>query len=115
MIPSNDDRAAWAWEAVRTFMARTGMPQEDAPTAMVDLLADLRHLADRVDLDWEELRRRADGHYRLDRDDEEAEREYLRTLPPEERRRYIEEERRRRPRVPPPPRGRRQDWRPWRP
>ena len=47
----NNDRAIAADKALATFTRLTGMQGEDIRTRMVDLLADLYHLADRENID----------------------------------------------------------------
>lgn len=41
----------------------TGTPADDPETVLADLLADLRHLGDRLGADWHELIRRAVGYH----------------------------------------------------
>lgn len=60
----NERRADWAQAAVTTFMKQTGLKKEDGiQTAIMDLLADLNHLADRYGLDFAELAQNAALHY----------------------------------------------------
>jgi hypothetical protein len=47
--PTNADRAEWAADALRHFQCTTGTDDEDA---LVDLLADLIHWADRQSFDF---------------------------------------------------------------
>lgn len=56
----NDDRAAWAAEALSQFQRVTGTEDEDA---LGDLLCDLMHWSDRNDIDFEDALWRARGHY----------------------------------------------------
>lgn len=56
----NDDRASWAGQAVKAFQNATGTDDEDA---LSDLLADLRHWADRQNYDFEAALLRAQDHY----------------------------------------------------
>jgi hypothetical protein len=56
----NDNRAAWAGEALVVFMLATGADPEDAVS---DLIADLGHWCDRHDISFEEELRRARFHY----------------------------------------------------
>lgn len=57
-------RAGFAAIGVHAFAKRTGLlGGEDMHTTLSDLLCDLHHLADAIDLDWDELLNRADGHY----------------------------------------------------
>lgn len=59
----NLTRAHFAIPAVKAFAKRTGLGGEDVSTAISDLLADLHHLADALDLDWDALVERGDRHY----------------------------------------------------
>ena len=56
----NDSRAEWAGAALSTFMRETGTDREDA---LVDLLADLIHWADRNRNDFDAALERARLHY----------------------------------------------------
>jgi hypothetical protein len=56
----NDARAAWADEAIRTFMTTTGTDFEDS---LGDLLCDLMHWSDRNNFDFKLALDRARGHY----------------------------------------------------
>jgi hypothetical protein len=56
----NDSRAEWAGATLSTFMRETGTDQEDA---LVDLLADLLHWADRNRHDFDLALERAREHY----------------------------------------------------
>ena len=56
----NGDRARWAGAALELFMKTTGCDLEDS---LGDLLADLRHWADRNGFDWQLALDRAMGHY----------------------------------------------------
>lgn len=56
----NDDRAQWADEALRRFMAVTGTDREDA---LSDFLCDALHWCDREGFDFKNELRRARGHY----------------------------------------------------
>ena len=61
----NDDRAGWAEEAVRTLADATGLCIEGDGwfIAIADLLADLRHFADRHDIAWDAVTECANAHY----------------------------------------------------
>lgn len=61
----NDARAMWAEVALRAFTDETGLDIEADgwDTAICDLIADLRHLADRHDVTWCAVLDRADNHY----------------------------------------------------
>lgn len=61
--PTNADRAEWGKVALRAFSAETGVHTEDLETQLSDLICDLRHFADRGKINWEDVLRRADGHY----------------------------------------------------
>ena len=56
----NDSRAEWAEAALSAFMRETGTDQEDA---LVDLLADLLHWADRNSHNFNAALERAREHY----------------------------------------------------
>lgn len=67
----NDKRAGWAEEAVTAFAAQTHQSIQsgsDAAEIVTDLLADLRHYADRAGIDWEQAIRMADTHYAAETD-----------------------------------------------
>lgn len=57
----NDDRAGWAASALLAFMAET---RTDPSCAVRDLLCNIRHLCDRVGLDFENESRIAQDNYR---------------------------------------------------
>jgi len=57
----NDDRAAWAGDAIDAFARTTGV--DDPDDAVSDLIADLRHWCDRNGVEFEEAVRRAAHHY----------------------------------------------------
>jgi len=56
----NDDRAAWADEAVAAFRLEIGTDLEDA---LADLLADLMHWSDRRGFSFDRELERARTHY----------------------------------------------------
>lgn len=56
----NDERAEWAERALLEFIRATRTDEEDA---LMDLLGDLMHWADRNDCDFEHELRRARTHY----------------------------------------------------
>lgn len=60
--PTNDDRAYWASEALDTFRRLTA-PNEDTPTLLRDLLANLMHLADKEGIDFAHELNMATMHY----------------------------------------------------
>lgn len=59
-LTRNADRAEWAAQTLLKFMAIT---QSDAECAIADLLCDLRHLCDRLDLDHAIELAKAKNHY----------------------------------------------------
>jgi hypothetical protein len=61
--PTNSERAAWADEALRTFIARTGSDLEDC---LCDLLADLMHWADKYEFDFTAALDCARDHYAME-------------------------------------------------
>jgi hypothetical protein len=65
--PTNSARAAWADEALRTFMSRTGCDLEDG---LCDLLANLMHWADKCGIDFADAFPRACDHYVVERMEE---------------------------------------------
>lgn len=52
---TNLDRANYAVSAMQTFARETGMNGENHKTVLTDLLADLRHAADRLGLDFDAI------------------------------------------------------------
>ena len=63
----NDKRSTWADEALATFMKTTGTDMEDA---LSDLLADLRHWADRHGQNYDREAIRAECHYEAETNEE---------------------------------------------
>lgn len=66
---SNDRRVSWAGAAFLEYARNTGIyeqPSEDLARHLSDLLGDLRHLADALGADWEELAASAGKHYRAE-------------------------------------------------
>jgi len=59
----NDQRAAWAEQAIRTFEEATGCDREDA---LRDLLTNLRHWCDRNGIDYAHESARAETNYQSD-------------------------------------------------
>jgi len=57
----NEDRASWARAALGAFMGETY--QTDQIEALGDLVCDLRHLADRLGMDWYKVLDGAGLHY----------------------------------------------------
>ena len=41
---------------------------EETDTAIADLLCDLHHLCDQLEVDWHETNRRADGYYEVEQE-----------------------------------------------
>jgi hypothetical protein len=68
-IPTTKDCAGYALHAVEAFASKTGLEIETdgLETAVSDLLADLMHLCDKEDLDFETCVARAEGHYHEER------------------------------------------------
>lgn len=64
----NDRRARWGAQALIGYATNQGKAsvQEEMETAASDMLADLRHLFDALDLDWEGLLAKADENYRAE-------------------------------------------------
>jgi hypothetical protein len=62
-IMSNDDRADRADTAVRVYDGRDMEYPANADQVISDMLSDLRHLCDRLELDWSEMTRRGRIHY----------------------------------------------------
>jgi hypothetical protein len=60
----NEDRADWADQALEAFgQASGGDYLEDPRSNLVDLLCDLRHWADRNDIDFSAALRMSEVHY----------------------------------------------------
>lgn len=68
----NDERAEWAASAVDAFADITNMRNagEDDETILTDLLADLRHWADREGIDWKAVVTTAEMHYDAETSDD---------------------------------------------
>ena len=63
-MPNNEERAEWAQASLDVYTKLTGLTKEDGlQTAIVDLIGDLRHLADSKGIDWDEVKARANDHY----------------------------------------------------
>jgi hypothetical protein len=72
-MPTNEDRAAWAWEACETFADATGLSVDDElPTVIGDLIANLMHLADREGLCAESMLGTARMHFEAELEEEMA-------------------------------------------
>ena len=60
----NNDRADWASEGVIAFAKTTGqLTESPLEQILMDFLCDLRHWADRENIDWDRVTNRADAHY----------------------------------------------------
>lgn len=59
----NRRHAAQGARALQEYARRTGLEQDEPRTALIDLLADLHHLADALGLDYLELEDAADKRY----------------------------------------------------
>jgi hypothetical protein len=71
---ANLHRASWAAKALASFMTETRLGLVDGlETGIMDLICDMAHMCDRLDLDFEKLMRRAANHYDAETtpDDEE--------------------------------------------
>jgi hypothetical protein len=73
-MPSNEERIGWARDAAdayckatrhRTLLEHASDPS-DSEEVVADLLCDLRHLADSLQVDWTQAGRRAARHYRAE-------------------------------------------------
>ncbi|AIG78441.1 Hypothetical protein AJAP_28010 [Amycolatopsis japonica] len=62
-VADNVARAGYAWVGVSEYANNKGMHEESAATAVSDLLADVRHLCDRLGLSFDELSQRGEMHY----------------------------------------------------
>lgn len=64
-VPEEDNlrRAAFATVALITFHGKAFGGDEGIETVLADLLTDLHHLADAVDIDWDDLLAHAENHY----------------------------------------------------
>lgn len=60
LLPLNRKRAALA---LRVLRASPWSFDDDAESAITDLLADIQHLCEQRGLDYHDLARRADNHY----------------------------------------------------
>jgi hypothetical protein len=73
---TNADRAATAEQCAELHARLTRSTCEDGHTQLIDLLCNLRHLADREGWNWIATDRTAEGHHRAEVDEarEEANR-----------------------------------------
>lgn len=75
MEPTNEDRAEWAMEALRTFAKRTGQDESgdlkhEQESVLSDLLCDLMHLSDRDGLNFYLALQNGQGNYREEKAEE---------------------------------------------
>lgn len=68
--PDNAERSALAAEILCYFATRTGLARSDesADTLMVDLLTDVMHLCDRLEIDFSGVLNVAAMHHEAERD-----------------------------------------------
>lgn len=71
-MPTNGERAAWAALACSSFADAVGMEDEDFPTVISDLMANLLHLAAQEGMCVESLLARAKMHYDAEITEEDA-------------------------------------------
>jgi hypothetical protein len=72
-MPTNAERAAWALEACETFADATGLSVEDElPTVIGDLIANLLHLADQGGMCAESMLGTARMHFEAELEEEIA-------------------------------------------
>lgn len=72
-MPTNAERAAWALEACKTFADATGLSVEDElPTVIGDLIANLLHLADQEGMCAESMLGTARMHFEAELEEEIA-------------------------------------------
>ncbi len=64
----NGVRAGFAATALKAFSVRVGDQNEDLETNLGDLLADLMHLCDSLDLSFGAIVEDAEGHYAPERE-----------------------------------------------
>lgn len=67
-LPSNEDRANWATEAIDAFKVKCGPGLSDKE-AIQDLITDLGHLADRLGLDFLAVAAHGIGAWSAERED----------------------------------------------
>lgn len=79
-MPSNDERIGWAREAVDAYCKATRHRKlleyvsdpSDGEEVIADLLCDLRHLADSMQVDWDQAGTRAAKHYSAELKDKDG-------------------------------------------
>jgi hypothetical protein len=69
-MTSNYERARWAEECIRTFAEATGV--DTIQDAIADLIGDLGHYADELELDFIGIVAVGIGHWHLELDDESS-------------------------------------------
>ena len=65
-MPTKETRCARAGRALKAYTAQGGGPryaEEDAETRLTDLVSDLRHLADKLGVEWESVARMSEAHH----------------------------------------------------
>lgn len=62
-VHDNGVRALRAGDGLIAYARICGTEHEDAAATLAGFLADLRHLADAMGIDWDEARREGDVHY----------------------------------------------------
>lgn len=64
---TNPDHAQTAADTIADFCKSTGLsPDDEADTAITDILANLQHLCTKLNFDFEQLLQRARSHYRAE-------------------------------------------------
>jgi hypothetical protein len=79
-MPSNDERVGWARKAADAYCKATRHRElfeyisdpSDAEEVIADLLCDLRHLADSMQVDWNQAGTRAATHYSAELKDDDG-------------------------------------------
>lgn len=67
----NHKRADWAMQACHAFCDCTGQNTDDEmPDVVTDLLADLMHLCDQMEVDYAHCARKAGDHYAAEKEEE---------------------------------------------
>lgn len=75
--PANQERAMWAKSAVDHFSSLVHANPEPLETKITDLVADLMHLSYQEGIDWGDVTRRADDHFRAEVSSEEDPHEWI--------------------------------------
>lgn len=72
-MPTNAERAAWAWDACDTFADATGLSVDDElPSVIGDLIANLLHLAEQEGLCAESILGTSRMHFEAELEEEMA-------------------------------------------